>query len=475
LIAKNFIKHTFIYGLATVLPRAMNFLLVPLHTQTLETIAYSDNTTFYVYAAFFNVLLTFGMETAFFRFFNQAQQPKKVFSTLLITLGVSTLLFFGMVIWNVSTLSSWFSIPELHLQFLIGVLVLDTLVVAPFAYLRAIQKSKKFAWIKLLNILVYAGLNVFFLWMLPTLGWDEIDIFSTQKVNYIFVANLAASIATFAMLFPLWFSVPLYFDRQLFAKMVRYGLPIMIAGLAFVVNENLDKLLLKKLINEDIMGAYSGCYKLAVFMTLFIQAFRLGAEPFFFKYASHNKAPQTYATILKYFVIVGSTVMLLIVVHIELLKTTLIRNESYWKAIEIVPIILLANLFLGIYHNLSIWYKLTDRTYFGMYISIFGAAITIVLNLWLIPQVGFIASAWATLAAYGCMMILSYLLGTKYYPVPYSVFRMGGYLTVATLLGGIHFYEFYANYVLGTVSVFVFLLGAILIERKELTRFLANK
>ena len=315
--------------MATVLPRAMNFLLVPLHTQTLDTVAYSDNTTFYVYAAFFNVLLTFGMETAFFRFFSQASNKKTVFSTLLIALSVSAILFLIGVAWNTTALSNGFAIPILHLQFLIGVLVLDTLVVAPFAYLRAIEKSQKFASIKLLNILVYAGLNFLFLWLVPSFGWEVLEVFPNQKVNYIFLANIAASVVTFVVLLPYWFSVPLHFDWQLFKKMFRYGFPIMIAGVAFVINENLDKLLLKKLLNEDIMGAYSGCYKLAVFMTLFIQAFRLGAEPFFFNHASDKKAPQTYAIILKYFVIVGAAVMLLIVIYIELLKTLLIRNESY--------------------------------------------------------------------------------------------------------------------------------------------------
>ena len=263
--------------MATVLPRAMNFLLVPLHTQTLDTVAYSDNTTFYVYAAFFNVLLTFGMETAFFRFFSQASNKKTVFSTLLIALSVSAILFLIGVAWNTTALSNGFAIPILHLQFLIGVLVLDTLVVAPFAYLRAIEKSQKFASIKLLNILVYAGLNFLFLWLVPSFGWEVLEVFPNQKVNYIFLANIAASVVTFVVLLPYWFSVSLHFDWQLFKKMFRYGFPIMIAGVAFVINENLDKLLLKKLLNEDIMGAYSGCYKLAVFMTLFIQAFRLGA------------------------------------------------------------------------------------------------------------------------------------------------------------------------------------------------------
>ena len=208
----------------------------------------------------------------------------------------------------------------------------------------------------------------------------------------------------------------------------------MVAGIAFVINENLDKLLIKDMISDEIMGAYSGCYKLAVFMTIFVQAFKMGAEPFFFNHAEKENARETYADILKYFVISGSLIFLVLVCFIDFFKNLVIRDPEYWMAISIVPIILLANLFLGIYHNLSVWYKLTDRTRTGMYISILGAIITIVLNLVLIPILGFIAAAWATLIAYGSMMIVSYFLGKKYYPVPYDMKKIGGYLFISILI-----------------------------------------
>ncbi|NRA91386.1 MAG: polysaccharide biosynthesis C-terminal domain-containing protein [Psychroserpens sp.] len=242
----------------------------------------------------------------------------------------------------------------------------------------------------------------------------------------------------------------------------------MVAGLAFVINENLDKWLLPQMEGEFVNGAYSACYKLAVFMTLFIQAFRMGAEPFFFNHSDKDNAPQTYATILKYFTIVGAFGLMVVVVYIDLLRPIFIKKESYLLALDIVPIVLLANLCLGIYHNLSIWYKLTDRTRFGMYISIVGAAITIGVNLVFIPKIGFMASAYATLVAYGIMMLISYNLGKRVYPVPYDVGRISLYLLISTLLSFITYYQFDRNIYLGSVFLLLFLVLVFFLERKEL-------
>src|SRR5690606_35072873 len=217
-----------------------------------------------------------------------------------------------------------------------------------------------------------------------------------------------------------------------------------------------DKLVIKEYISEEIMGAYAGCYKLAIFMAIYIQAFRLGAEPFFFNQYNNKNAKQIYAEILKYFVIVGSLMLLVLVVFIDILKTFIVPDEEYWVTIGIVPVILLANLFLGVYHNLSIWYKLTDKTKVGMYISIMGAIITIGLNLWLVPLAGFMAAAWATLAAYGSMMLLSYYLGRKYYPIPYNLKKIGGYLLVSIVFSIISFYFNRENYILGSVLILLF-------------------
>jgi O-antigen/teichoic acid export membrane protein len=471
---KRFFKDTIIYGLATVLPRLMNFVLVPLHTGTLETKDYSDNTIFYVYAAFFNVLLTYGMETAFFRFFSKSNEKNKVFSTALISLTVTTILFLIIVVLFNQQLASLVNLNQSYFNLLIGVLVLDTLVVVPFAYLRATGRPIKFTVIKLSNIGVYVLLNFFFLWAIPKYSINFPNFDNTDLVKYIFISNLAASIFTLLLLSPYFFKTKLQFDKSIFRQIINYGLPIMVAGLAYVINENFDKWLIPDLLGKDINGAYSGCYKIAVFMTIFIQAFRLGAEPFFFNHSKEINAKYTYAAIMKYFVIFGSLMLVFIMAYLNLIKELIVRDESYWIAIDIVPIVLLANLCLGIYFNLAIWYKLTDKTQFGMYLSIIGAIITITFNYIMIPKIGFMASAWATLAAYGVMMILSYVIGQRYYKVPYNLKRILGYIGLGVFLSFLIF-NTKNNYFFNTIFIIVFLVIALISEKKELKQILKSK
>ncbi len=449
----------------------MNIILVRLHTSKLETTSYSDNTTFYVYAAFFNVLLTYGMETAFFRFFSKSEEKDKVFSTTFISLIVTTILFLVFVLLFNEQLANWMGIDITYFNLLIGLLVLDTIVVAPFAYLRATGRPIKFTLIKIANVLIFVVLNYFFLWAIPKYGIEFPSYDSSDLVKYIFIANLFASIATFLLLTPYFFKVKLQFSTTIFKELLNYGWPIMFAGLAYVINENFDKWILPDLLGKDINGAYSGCYKIAVFMTIFIQAFRLGAEPFFFNHSKEKNAKVTYALIMKYFVIVGSLMLVCIICYLDLFKAILVTDESYWIAIDIVPIVLLANLCLGIYFNLAIWYKLTDKTRYGMYLSIIGAIITIVFNVVMIERIGFIAAAWATLAAYGIMMMLSYYLGQKHYPVPYDLKKIVSYICLGILLSVIAL-KTNGNYYINTVLVFLFLIIAFLLEKKELKQLL---
>jgi O-antigen/teichoic acid export membrane protein len=249
----------------------------------------------------------------------------------------------------------------------------------------------------------------------------------------------------------------------------------MVAGLAFVINENFDKWFIPDVLGKEVNGAYSACYKLAVFMTLFIQAFRMGAEPFFFNHSDKENATHTYATILKYFTIIGALGLMIVTVYIDVIASVIIQRPSYLIALDIVPIVLLANLCLGIYHNLSIWYKLTDRTRFGMYISLIGAAITIGFNLIFIPKIGFMACAYATLIAYSLMMFISYVLGRKYYPVPYDVSRIAMYLLISTALSFITYYHLDRNMLLGTVFLLLFLVLIAFLERKELKLLIKRK
>lgn len=470
---KRFFQDTFIYGLATVLPRLMNFLLLPLLTGSLENAGYSDNTTFYIYAAFFNVLLTYGMETSFFRFFSRHKEKNKVFSTAFISLTLTTILFFALV-WSYNVeLANYVNLKLRYFNLLISVIALDTLVVIPFALLRATGKPIKFSIIKVLNIALYVALNYFFLWIVPEFNIPlGILDYSHDLVTYVFIANLIASLFTFFLLSPYFFKTQLVFDWKILNQLLHYGWPIMVAGLAYVINENFDKWLIPQLLGKDINGAYAACYKIAVFMTIFIQGFRLGAEPFFFNHAKEKNAKNTYALIMKYFVVLGSLMLVFIVAYLHVFKEMIVVRPSYWIAIEIVPVVLLANLMLGIYFNLAYWYKLTDKTRFGMYFSIIGAILTISLNYILLPIIGFMGAAYATLIAYTAMVVISYLIGKKHYNIPYDLKNIGIYLTLGISFAFSSFYIFDNNLIIGSLLVFLFLGIIYFKERKYLIQFL---
>jgi O-antigen/teichoic acid export membrane protein len=260
--------------------------------------------------------------------------------------------------------------------------------------------------------------------------------------------------------------------------MMKYALPVLVAGVAFSINEAVDRLFLDYLLPKDIareqIGIYTACYKLGMFMTLFATAFRLGIEPFFFSHASSKNPKKAYALITKYFVIIGSAILLVVLVFIDILKEEFIRDQSYWDAMDIVPIILLANLFLGIYHNLSVWYKITDKTRYGAYISSFGALSTIVLNLWLIPVIGYVGSAIATLFAYASMATLSYFIGKRHYAVPYNMGKIMAYLGVSILFSVLSFYVFRANYFVGIALILVFVSLVYVFEKRELISLINN-
>jgi O-antigen/teichoic acid export membrane protein len=305
--------------------------------------------------------------------------------------------------------------------------------------------------------------------------WSSINL-EEEKVAYVFISNLIASGITFLILMPLYFKMKLAFDPVIWKKMLKYALPVLIAGIAFSINEAFDKILLRYLLPSDIadaeLGMYAACYKLGVFMTLFATAFRLGIEPFFFNHSKSENAKETYATITKYFTILGSFILLFVVVYLDFFKLVLIPDSSFWEALVIVPIILLANLCLGIYHNLSVWYKVTDRTKFGAYISVFGAIITLTLNFLLIPIISYKGSAIATLAAYGSMMLVSYFLGRKYYKVPYELKKIGFYLLLSIVFSVFSFYVFQGSVWKGTVMLTVFLGIIFVSEKKEIKQLI---
>ena len=456
---KSLFKQTAIYGLATVLPRMLSFLLVKLYTGIMPTADYGEVSLVLSWMVFFNVILSYGMETAFFRFYNSETDKQNVIATSTISIFWSSIFFlFGALIFR-NSLATFANVDVQYITYSIWILVLDALVIVPFSKLRANQRPMLYAIIKIGNVVVNLALNLFFLLLLPKIAKSNPNSFignlyvENFEIAYIFIANLLASLLTLVVLSPNYLSLNRNFDKALWKKMMQYGLPILVAGIAFAINEHLDKILLGWWLPENIakseVGVYSACYKLGLFMVLFATAFRLGIEPFFFSHSGNENAQQTYAVITKYFVIFGSLILLSVIVFADVLKFLLLDNKSYWEAMKVVPLIILANFFLGIYNNLSVWYKLTDKTKIGAYISIVGAIITLVLNYLLIPKYSYYGSAIATIAAYGSMMTISYLLGNKYYPIPYDMEKIGGYLGLSILFSTISFYGFRENYFVG--------------------------
>ena len=464
---KSLFKQTAIYGLATVLPRMFSFILVPLYTDLLPEVEYGKVSIIFAWMIFFNVVLAYGMETAFFRFYNKETDKSSVVETSSVSLFWTTVSFLFIALLFRDQLSHYLRIDVQYITYAIWILVFDALVIIPFSKLRAAQRPIKYALIKIGNVVVFLLLNIFFLIYLPKIATHYPDSFlgtnyvPDYQIGYIFMANIIASFLTFLALSNNYLVLKWKFNFALWKSMMRYGLPIMIAGIAFAINEQFDKILLGRLLPANVaeaeVGVYSACYKLGLFMVLYRQAYTLGIEPFFFSHASDKNAPQTYAMITKYFVIFGSFILLSVIVFADLFKMLMIPNDSYWVAMKVVPLIILANFFLGIYTNLSVWYKLIDKTYIGAYISIVGAVVTLVLNFLLIPSMSYYGSAIATLAAYGSMMFISYYLGNKYYPIPYEMKKIGGYLSLSVIFSAVSFYGFRENYFVGVGLLIVFL------------------
>ncbi len=480
---KTLFKQTFIYGLATALPRMLSFLLVPLYTtkDVLSSVAeYGKISIIFSWFVLFNVVLAYGMETAFFRFFNKEEDKESVVGTSAVSLIVTSIVFFILAYVFRDQISNFTDIKSEYISLVIWILLLDALVIIPFAWLRANEQPTKYAVIKIVNVFINLSLNLFFLLGLKSLAKNgslfENIYKSNFEINYIFIANLIASGVTLLLMASFYTKIKYSFNSALWKKMIRYAIPVLIAGIAFSINETFDRILLDKLLPPDIaeheIGMYSACYKLALFMTLFATAYKLGIEPFFFKHSKSENPQKNYARILEFFVVFGAIILLSVVVFADVIKLLIIRDEPYWEAMWVVPIILIANFCLGIYHNLSVWYKITDRTKFGAYISVFGALVTLGLNFWLIPIISYKGSAIATLVAYSSMVFLSYYFGKKYYPIPYNLKKIGLYLVVSVSFSVISFYFFRENYYVGLLLI-ILLVGMIWqLEKTELKRLL---
>lgn len=442
-IIRKLASQTAIYGLSSIFGRFLNYLLVPLYTYYFSAAEYGVVAEFYAYAGFFSVLLLCGFDTGYFRFRDkELVGGDKAYATALWFILLINMGFFVLILainpW-LSNLLNYSEHPEYVICFSL-ILILDAISSIPFARFRAENKAFRFASIKIIEILITVGLSLFFIKYCPKLYADKTYPLITQYydpaigVGYIFIANLIASIFKFFMLVPQLLGLRWGFQPALFSRMLRYSLPMVVIGFAGIINEMLDRVLLKQLLPYDLatnmkmLGIYSACYKLSILMSLFIQAFRFAAEPFFFSYSDNTDARSIYAKVLRFFVIFCVFIFLLVTLFIDFFKYFV--GPEFRVGLDVVPVLLLANLFLGIYVNLSIWYKLTDHTLIGAFVALCGAALTVELNIWWIPRYGYMGSAWATLACYGGMAGASYLLGRIYYPVNYDVLRILAYIAL---------------------------------------------
>ena len=503
-LLKKLAGQTALYGLSSMIGRAINFLLVPVYTSLLLPAEYGIVTELYAYAAFFNILYLFGMETTYFRFANKkdADEPH-IFNHVNTQVLLGSFIISAIVFLVTPRIAAHLSIGNedksaadfvTYIYYIILILFTDAALSIAFARLRMRNKAFWFASVKLMNIGLTVLLNVILLWVIPVLLVSNSVTVETKQfiltwydpndlVSYIFISNLVANLLQLPFLFQAFKGFRFVWDRYLYKPMLVYALPLMVMGMAGMINEMLDRLILRELLPDDFypgssklhaLGVYGACYKLSMFMTLAVQAFRYAAEPFFFSRAADKNSPQLFADIMKWFVLVCLLIFLGVSLNMEIVKHFL--GNKFWGGLAVVPILLLANLFLGVYYNLAIWFKLTDKTYWGIYISLFGVIITIVGNIILIPIMGYMGAAYVTLLCYASIAICSYVLGHTYYPIPYQIIKIGTWILSAVGLVCFSAYvpkaNIVSNLLINNVIIIVWL-GIILLLEKRFNRLKA--
>lgn len=478
---KKLAGQTAIYGLSSIVGRLLNYFLVPLYTYRFATGQYGVVSEMYAYVGFFLIFLTYGMETTFFRFCKKREE-EDVFGTAITSLLITSISFLIIIFFVKPVLANWLSVRkqvqipyETYIWWLAIIVATDAFTAIPFARLRQQNKAFKFAFIKLGSIFINIGLNLFFILFCA-------DVYKTGAhsyfynfvskvynphigIGYIFIANLCASLFTLVLLFPDIIKSHFALDKKLWRQMLAYSLPLLILGLAGNINEMADRILLKYLlpfgikINLSYVGIYSACYKISILMTIFIQAFRYAADPFFFSHHEEQDDRKIFAQVMKYFIIICMLIFVGVMMNINIIKFYI--GKDYRVGLSIVPILLIANLFLGVVYNLSIWYKLTDKTRLGAYIAIIGAVITILLNAFLIPVYGYKVSAWATLICYFSMAAISYFWGQRYFPIPYNLKRIFIYMGLGLLFyvikTNLHFSSTLIDLSVGNAFLLIFL------------------
>ncbi len=456
---KRLASQTAVYGIPTIVGRFLNYFLVPLYTYNIATQDYGVVSELYAYVAFLMIILTYGMETAFFRF-SQDYDKSKVYNTALFSLMVSTTLFLLITFLSLSPICSamQYSNHKTYIALFLIILALDALRAIPYALLRRENMAKRFAFIKTVDIFSNILFNLFFIALCPIL-YDKGFYIITSWFNpndlvlYIFISNCLASFISFILLIPQFSQFRFNIDFKVLKRMLVYGFPVMIGGLAGMVNETFDRIALKHLVSipdyitdtakiaeykMSQIGIYGACYKLSIVISLFIQAFKFAAEPFFFSKMKQQDAKKSYSEVMTAFVIFLCFIFLVVMGYIDLFQYFM--GKDYRIGIMVVPILLMANIFLGIYYNLSIWYKVSDKTKYGAYIALIGAAITLIGNYFLVPILGYKGAAWTTLICYFVISLLCYLIGQKFYPVAYKVKRIAFYILFSLGLYSVMYY-----------------------------------
>lgn len=487
---KQLAKETAIYGVSSIVGRFLNWLLVPLYTKKLFEVAdYGIVTNLYAWTALLVILLTYGMETSFFRFSGKDNDDKKVYGTSLTALFSTSTLFILVMVFFRQGVAGFLGYDGMgHIIAMMAIMVgMDAFLCMPFARLRYEQRPIKFSVLKFINVFLNIGGNLFFILLCPFLLDKNPDAEwlsfydSSRQVDYIIFSNFLASSVMLLLLVPEFIKVRWIFDKAIFLKMFNYAFPILIVGIAGVINQSGDKILYPFLVEDEMqaqveLGIYGANYKVAIIMVMFIQAFRFAFEPFIFNQTGGKKDKRTYAEIMRYFVIFCMLIFLGVTLYIDVVK--LLIDPKYYEGLKVVPIVLMAHFFFGIFFNLSLWYKLTDKTRYGAYMAIMGAGITLLINVIFVPHLGYIASAWANFVCYFSMMVVSYALMKKFYPIKYDLKKIAMYVLVGLVVFVVDRLVIldtqFLNYLFSTLLMGAYLLFCIMNE-KELRRIILRK
>lgn len=487
---KSLAKDTAIYGVSSILGRFLNWCLVPLYTICFSEADYGVVTYVYSIVALALIILTYGMETGFFRFANhdRYKDPLEVYSTSLISLAVSSTAFLVAVLLFLKPISHAMECGDhySYVWLMASAVAIDAFTAIPFSYLRYAHRPMRFAALRLINIGLNIGLNIFFIVVCPALWKSHPDMIAwfynpSYGIGYIFLSNFVTSVINLVLLIPFLRGFSWRFNRRLWREMLIYSYPLLVLGVAGIMNQTIDKILLPYLVSDpatamEQVGVYGANYKIAIVMVMFIQAFRFAYEPFIF---SQSKARgedrlKSYSDAMKWFVIFAMFIFLGVMFYLDVVRYFI--GKSYWTGLKVVPVIMVAEFFFGVFFNLSLWYKLTDKTLWGVWFSLGGLAVTLLMNLLLVPSMGYMGCAWAALACYGTMMVASYLVGKVKYPIDYNVRRLTGYFLLAMALWGVavavtaelHI----VNYTVRTLLLFLYIWVVLRVERITLGQLL---